>query len=305
MTNYLLRDDEGVYEVSESLLISDRGLKSLAHPIRKKILLLLKEKKYYASEMAKKLKIHEQKIYYHLNQLVDEKIIEVVERKEIRGTIAKKYVPVNLNFTYSLSNEWSNLDDLLKKKKNKITQFLEPFTKKGELNSEFIVGSPDPHGPHKARARDGHYAIDLAMFIGSICSTPKDFTVRLDVDIDWNQNLIIIGGPVTNLATAKVNEFLPVKFSDKKPWGFISKKNHYSEDTHGIICKFKNPFSENHHILLLAGLRFIGTKAAIIGLTRFTDLVLNRYSNQEEFSCVVQGFDLDGDGKLDSIEVLE
>ncbi len=305
MKYYLLKKDENEFTVSPTSLADNKTIKALNHPIRNKIIQLLKNKPMFVSELSKKLNLHEQKIYYHLNQLATENILEVVEKKEIRGTIAKKYAPTNLNFTYSLSEEWSSLNELLKKSDEKIDLFLKPFLKNGKLNASIVVGSPDPHGPHKARARDGHYAIDLALFLGKYCTGGKNFSTKLDVDIDWNNNLIIIGGPVANLATAKVNESLPVKFSEEQPWGFISKKNHYAEDSIGLICRMKNPFSKEHQILLIAGLRFIGTKAAIMGLTKFTNLVLNRFSDQEEFSCVVQGFDMDGDGRIDNIEILE
>ena len=177
--------------------------------------------------------------------------------------------------------------------------------KNGKLNASIIVGSPDPHGPHKARARDGHYAIDLAIYLGKHCQSSRNFSTKLDVDIDWNDNLIIIGGPVTNLATAKINTHLPIKFNQDKSWGFVSNIGIYTEETIGMICKIKNPFAEGKYILVLAGLRFIGTKAAIIGFTKFTKLVLNKFSSQEEFTSIVQGFDLDGDGKIDSVELIE
>ena len=33
--------------------------------------------------------------------------------------------------------------------------------------------------------------------------------------------------------------------------------------------------------------------------------VLKNFGNEKEFATVIQGFDLDGDGKVDSIEVIE
>jgi hypothetical protein len=58
-------------------------------------------------------------------------------------------------------------------------------------------------------------------------------------------------------------------------------------------------------LLVIAGIRNIGTKAAVIALTRHTDDVLRGFSKNKDFGCIVQGFDLDGDGKVDSVEVLE
>ena len=48
-----------------------------------------------------------------------------------------------------------------------IAKFLEPFVKDGKLNSTIIIGSPQSHGPERARSNDGYYAIDIALFLGS------------------------------------------------------------------------------------------------------------------------------------------
>jgi hypothetical protein len=116
--------------------------------------------------------------------------------------------------------------------------------------------------------------------------------------------MIIVGGPVTNLAMAKVNDSLPAKFSDKKPWGIIGKQT-YTDDNIGLIARIPNPASAGHSLLLIAGIRYGGTKAAVLALTRFHKLALSRFTGQKEFCCIVQGFDLDGDGKVDSVELLE
>jgi Ca2+-binding EF-hand superfamily protein len=40
-------------------------------------------------------------------------------------------------------------------------------------------------------------------------------------------------------------------------------------------------------------------------LTNFWEKTLKGYGGEEPFAKVIQGYDLDGDGKVDSIEVLE
>ena len=127
----------------------------------------------------------------------------------------------------------------------------------------------------------------------------------MDVDLKQSKNLILVGGPVTNLIVAKVNDFLPVKFSDKKPWGIISKLKTYTEESTGMICRIPNPYNPEHFIMVIAGIRFIGTKSAVMAITRYTKQVIFRYTGQKEFYSIVQGFDLDGDGKIDSVEVME
>ncbi|MBN2422058.1 helix-turn-helix domain-containing protein [Candidatus Woesearchaeota archaeon] len=305
---YLIKEKDNKLYYSNAIIVDNpSALKIIDHPIREKILRLLAKTPMYPAELAKELKMHEQKVYYHIKQMVNSGILEIAEKKEIRGTIAKKFSPRCLNFAVSLSNDWKQLHELTEKKDSKTVGFLEPFTKENEINASIVVGSPDPHGPHKARARDGHYAIDLALFLGNFCNVSKEFITKLDVDTDLNEdiNLFVVGGPVTNLICGKINDFLPAKFSDKKPWGIISKKKTYTDDSVGLIARIPNPYNLKNKIMIIAGIRFIGTKAAVMAFTRNMNLVLARFSEQEKFYCIVQGFDLSGDGKIDSIEVLE
>ncbi len=308
MKAYIVKEKEGSFVYSNAMIVENPdSIKLIDHPIRLKILDLLSKKPMYPAELAKELKMHEQKVYYHIKQMSNSGLLEVVEKEEIRGTIAKKLSPKVLNFAFTLSKEWSDLHNLFKTKDKEVLNFLTPLIKEGVLNSNIVVGSPDPHGPHKARARDGHYGIDLALFLGSLCSAETEFSTKLDVDVDLKQsrNLILVGGPVTNLLVSKVNDFLPAKFSDKKPWGIISKLKTYTEESTGMVCKIPNPYNPEYFIIVIAGIRFIGTKTAVMAFTRNTKQVIYRFTGQKEFYSIVQGYDMDGDGKIDSIEVLE
>ena len=308
MKSYLVREKDNKLTYSEAMLVDNpSALKIIDHPIRLKILKMLSEKPMYPAQLAKVMKMHEQKVYYHIKQMTNSGLLDVVEKEEIRGTIAKKLSPKFLNFAFSISDKWSNINSLIESKDEEILGFLNPLIKNKKMNSNIIVGSPDPHGPHKARARDGHYAIDLALFLGSLCDMDDKFSTKLDVDINLKEskNLILVGGPVTNLLVAKINDFLPAKFSDNKPWGIKTKLNTYTEESVGMICKIQNPYNPEYSILVIAGIRFIGTKAAVMAFTRNTNKVLNRYSKQKEFYSIVHAFDMDGDGKIDSIEILE
>ena len=308
MKSYIVKEEDGNLMFKDTLLLDNPSSISLIdHPIRIKILNLINEKPMYPAELAKKLNLHEQKVYYHIKQLVNAEVIEVVERKEIRGTTAKKFSPKNMSFSVSLTQTWEKFDKLLAKKDTIIDSFFKGFIENGILNSTFVVGSPEPHGPHKAKARDGHYAIDLSTFVGNYSKLKEEFSVKLDTDIDMKEsgNLIIVGGPVTNLVCGKINDFLPAKFSDKKPWGIITNKSTYTDDPVGLIARIPNPYNPKYLILIIAGIRFVGTKAAVMALTRHSKKILHRYSGQKEFYAVVQGFDMDGDGKIDSIELLE
>jgi len=200
----------------------------------------------------------------------------------------------------------------------KLESFLSPFiTENGEFNGKIVVGSPEPHGPFKTVARDGHYAAHLAFFLGQFVKNPEDFVVRLDVDIkaekEEKNNLILVGGPGTNLITQEINCHLPIRFNMKRSrhgflfGGLVSKKTGevYTQDTVGIIAKIVNPWDKSKRIIVLAGNKAVGTKACVIALSNFWKEALKKYEGQKRFAAVIQGFDLDGDGKVDSIEILE
>jgi len=186
----------------------------------------------------------------------------------------------------------------------------------GKFDGRIVVGSPDPHGPFKTRAKDGHYASYLTFFIGQFSTLPEEFIVKLDVDVavekEENINFISVGGPGTNLLTQKLNRFLPTKFNmapSKHGFllgGLVSEKTGrvYTEDSVGVIAKIPNPWSEGKKIIVLAGNKTVGTKACVLALSKFWKQTLHNYEDEESFSVIIQGFDYDDDGKIDSIEVI-
>lgn len=306
MVNFIIRDEEGIRKFDKCTLISEEDFSSLSK-IKINILLELDKRPMYISELSEKLKLNEQNIYYHIKQLMP--YLEVVDEKKIRGTTARKFKPKTMNFCLSLSKKYKDISlmDLeLNKGNMKSHSFFFPFISDGKFNAKIIVGSPDPHGKYKARARDGHYATDLALYLGSFCSQTNQFAVALDTDVNLESedNLVIVGGPVTNLLMNRINDALPVKFVEEGHWAIKGKKDTYTDDNIGLIARIPNPINEGM-ILVVAGLRFSGTKSAVIALTRQTKLLLNHFSSQNNFYAIVQGFDLDADGKIDNIELLE
>ncbi|MHA2298724.1 MAG: hypothetical protein ACXAEU_07565 [Candidatus Hodarchaeales archaeon] len=177
-------------------------------------------------------------------------------------------------------------------------EFLGP---QNTFNGHLVVGSPDPHGEYKARARDGHYAIQLALGLGRYFQV-GNFIPRLDQDIIAEklkrENLVVIGGIYTNTICQEINEGLPARFD--KSYGIVSENDIYTDDNDGIICKVPNPFNKNKTIIVLAGLKVTGTKSTILALTRFADKVLEDFYGKR----IVRGYD-SGTGKIDSIDILE
>jgi hypothetical protein len=271
----------------------------------------------YPMEVARKLKVHEQKVYYHIRKLAKAGAIKVVREEEKKGAIAKYYraifpaMGVELPFGYQKIDRFpvTNID-------KKIKQFLSPLVKDCAFDGKIVVGSPDPHGPFKAKARDGHYSAYLTLFMGQFVDLPDDFPIKLDVDVkaekEESNNLILVGGPGTNLITQELNEFLPIRFNMMPSehgfllGGLVSEKTKkvYTADNIGLIAKICNPWNRKKSVIVLAGNKAVGTKACVLALTKFWKKTLNKFG-EEKFAVVIQGFDLDGDGKVDSIEVLE
>lgn len=316
----LLTGEKREYRVKDIAVFEERErLKAVLNELGWKILEALGEKEMYPMEIAKKLKVHEQKVYYHIRKLARAGIIKVVREEEKKGAIAKYYKAsfpafgVELPFGNRIINTVS-----IPSMNEKMKQFFSPFLRDdGTFDGKVVVGSPDPHGPFKARARDGHYASYLTLFLGQFVRLPEDFAVKLDVDVkaekEEDNNLILVGGPGTNLITKEVNEFLPIQF-DMMPsehgfllGGLVSKKtgNVYTGDTVGVISRIVNPWDKERRIIVLAGNKTVGTKACVIALTKFWKETLKNFNGQDKFATLIQGFDLHGDGKVDSIEVLE
>jgi DNA-binding transcriptional ArsR family regulator len=315
----LLSDDLSRYEAKD-IFVFDRPekLKPVLNKLSWHILTLLNEGEMYPIEIAKKLCVDEQKVYYHIRKLEEAGVIKVVREEEKKGATAKYYrvcspaFGVELPFGYyKMAAPGTPILD------EKLKQFFAPLLRDGTLDGKIVVGSPDPHGPFKARARDGHYAAFLSLFLGQFVKLPDDFIVKLDVDVkaekEENTNLILVGGPGTNLLTQEVNDYLPTRFSMTPSeqgflfGGLVSQKTGkvYTGDAVGVIAKTINPWEKNKRIIVLAGNKSVGTKACVLALTKFWKETLKNFTETDSFATVIQGFDLDGDGKVDAIEVLE
>lgn len=284
-------------------------IKSATSNIAKKILFILSSEHSYPSKIAKDLKVHEQIVFYHIRNLEKAKLIKLIKREGKKGGFASYYGLTNDSFfvrfkDFKPTEKISYID----KKKE---EFLDPFIKDGQFNSLIVVGSPEPHGMQKARSRDGYYAIDLALFLGTFLNYIPKMNVKLDTEMkvdDLKNNLILIGGPVVNKITEKINDKLPVHFDKKFKRNINSALTSrvYLADNCGMIVKIKNPFDPEKSILVIAGKRFSGTQAAIVSfLTCFDEIVKGNKKNRKVLAKVMEGFDSDSDGVIDSVKFLE
>jgi len=315
----LLQDNGNTQEVKEITIIDDsQKLKMILGNLSWKILSLLSKKEMYPLEIARQLGMHEQKIYYHIRKLAKAGAIIVAREEKKKGATAKYYKTVSSAFGIEFPYGYKPIQNLCAISiDGQLQDFFKEFIKDGVFDGKIVVGSPQPHGPFKTSARDGHYAAHLALFLGQLAKMPTEFAVKLDVDVkaekEEKNNLILVGGPGTNLLTQEINEYLPIKFiMHSSDQGFLlgglsSKKTMqiYTSDVSGLIAKIDNPWDKTKCIVVLAGNKAVGTKACVLALTNFWKKTLQKYKDGGTFAVVIQGFDLDGDGKVDSIEVNE
>jgi DNA-binding PadR family transcriptional regulator len=321
MDKKLLLQEEGrTQKVKEIMMMKDpQKLKMILGRLSWRILVALSEREMYPLELAKKLDIHEQKVYYYMRKLAKAEAIVVVKEEEKKGAVARYYKPTSSAYGIELPQEYKAIRRIsLLSMDRKIQEFFKEFVRQDEtFGGKIVVGNPTPHGPFKTSARDGHYASYLTFFLGQFVRMPDEFAIKLDVDVkaekEERNNLILLGGPGTNVLTQEVNDSLPIRFnmqsSDKGflLGGLVSKKTSvvYTADTAGVIAKITNPWDSGKKVIVLAGNKAVGTKACVLALTNFWKKTLMNYHGEETFATVIQGFDLDSDGKVDSIEVLE
>jgi hypothetical protein len=315
----LLQNHDNTQEVKEISILSDpQKLKMILGSLSWKILTILSKKEMYPLEIAKQLGMHEQKIYYHIRKLAKTGAIVVVREEKKKGAIAKYFKTVSPAFGIEFPQGYKLIQNMCTiSLDEQLQKFFKEFIDNGTFDGKIVVGSPQPHGPFKTSARDGHYAAHLALFLGQFAKMPTEFAVKLDVDVkvekEEKNNLILVGGPGTNLLTQEVNDYLPVKFiMQSSEQGFLlgglsSKKTMqvYTSDVSGVVAKIVNPWDNTKRIVVLAGNKAVGTKACVLALTNFWKKTLEKYKGEDTFAVAIHGFDLDGDGKVDSIEVNE
>jgi len=264
----------------------------------------------YPSHIARELKVYHQTVYYHIRKLEKAGLVKKVGRKVVRGGSAGLYALATDGYAVEFDVPGESFEaGATASRSRALGRFLEEFISGGELDGWIVVGSPEPHGPNRTQGRDAHYAVQLGFALGQFVKLPGKFPVKLDVDLKNEKmegsNLLIIGGPRTNLVASEVNKRLPVHFSEESFWGSIvdDEGRLYLSDRDAIIVKAKNPWNDRHVCVVIAGLSGAATKAAVIGLTNFAEQVLEGY-RQGDFAVVLRGIDLDGDGKVDSVEIL-
>lgn len=309
----MLFDPKSEAGLAKRVLVSDRpdAFRPAAGKVGQKILALLSSGPMYPAEMARSLGTHHQTVYYHIGRLQKAGLITRVRSEQIRGGEANLFALASDGYAVEFPVKGEMLPTLRSSGRSKaMGRFFREFFDEGELDGWVVVGSPVQHGASGTQARDGHYAVQLGFALGQFVNLPTKFPVKLDVDLRAEKllasNLIVVGGPRNNVVAEELNPHLPIRFSQGEFWGSIlddEGKSHTSE-LDCIVEKIRNPWDQSKTCVLAAGLTGAATKAAIIGVCNFSETLFGKYT-AGDYAALLRGVDRDGDGKVDSVDVLK
>ncbi len=300
-----LMNDEG--KSLGCLAVSAKSTGALSSE-RVEILKLLSKASAHPAELARKLDLPVQTIYYHIRMLERAGFIRFEDYAEVNGGVAKKYSCASDSFAVVVNERgWKEAAQATAR----IPRHLEPFVRNGFFDGLLVLGAPDPHGKYRARASDLSI-LELTMGLGRFAAFDFPLYV-LDTQLrpgDKAKNLIVAGGPKVNTLVAELNERLPIRFdaNNFEVYSILSKKK-YGENV-GVIELIDNPFglgkAGRTKALVISGLNQNGTKAAVMAMVKEADQLAegNRFK-PKVFAKVIEGFDEDGDGIVDAVEVLE
>ncbi len=310
MKSILIEDGENGQKAYSSLVMEPSNLGIFANEPALKIVRELSRKPGCAMDLARRLEMDEQKIYYHLRKLEKAGVVSLAGTETRYGMTAKIYRTVAPAVSAKLYDAGERLEKH-RVRDPRVVRFLRPFIENGRLNAKIIIGSPHPHGRHEASARDGAHITDLALFLGGFLRDSSPGSYRVDTEVrpdDLKGNLILIGGPKINTISDKVNRDLPVYFDEKNNFSIVSRLSgeRYYYNSNAVIVRVKNPFNRKREILLLAGKSSSGLKSAVLALINHTEEIMAGNAKERDvIAKVVNGVDRDGDGIIDSVRILE
>ncbi len=283
-------------------IVTEKALAALSEE-RLGILKALAREPKYPAEIAKELHTPAQTIYYHIRLLADAGLIRTGAYEERGGAVAKQYSLAADAVSVILRPEWRPFAQA----RAKPPAFVASFVVGGRLDAKMVLGSPDPHGKYRARGAE-YCAAELAMALGQYASFNPPL-YYLDTEAKEkirHENLILVGGPKVNGLVDEVNHALPI-FFEEKTFGIRSRPSgkKYEENV-GVIEVAENPFNKSKRAVVAAGLNQASTRTAVLALVKEPGKISEGNSfDRKVLAHVVQGFDEDGDGIVDAVEILE
>lgn len=310
-----LIENNGASRIAYDSLILDnpKAFSALNSKLALKIVKSLAETPVSAIDISRKLKIHEQKVYYHVRRLERAGIIYTISNEKRHGMIAKIYSVVSPVIAAKLHNKGVEVKDSVSFNVSPdILKFFDPFIRNGLLNAKIIIGAPIPHGSYGATARHDTALFEFGIFLGRFLNETNGFSYYQDTQVSDSDlkkdNIILIGNSKTNSITHKLNSHLPIYFDEGKDFQITSKLtgSSYNFDYDAVILKVLNPFNTEKYVLLIAGKRSAGLISAVTAIKNHSMEILQGNSkNRSIIAKVVSGLDKDSDGKIDAVKFLE
>lgn len=301
------------FRYTPSMPVKGGALKALNAKLAMNIIEALSSRNYYPKELAKKMGVHEQKIYYHIRNLERAGIISVVHSERHQGAMAKVYALTSHAFTFLVDGAKHEKLDASEHPELSLAAFFDPFIVNGAVNCKIVIGSPDPHGPSHARSRDMYNTNLLSIVFGSLLSEYSGIenVVVYDTDItpaELKENLIVIGGPIVNSVIGKINAKLPIRFEKsgnmwRKIYSKLSGKTYTGEHV-ALIVKMENPFNKDKKVMVIGGIKIAGTLSSILAIIKKPHEIMSEKS-RGVVAHVIEGIDRDMDGKIDDVEIFE
>jgi DNA-binding transcriptional ArsR family regulator len=295
----------------DSLVISDpTKLSAFNNKLSLKIIKVLAENPSCAIDIARKLKVHEQKVYYHLKHLERTGIIYTISSERRHGMIAKIYSVVSPVIAAKLFEGGTEIKEQYSTIPSQVlVSFFSPFIENGRLNSKIIIGDSYPHGKYDTGATEGAHISDLLLFMGKFLQEFKFPNYKIDTETikeELKENLILIGNNRTNTIIDTINSELPIYFDPEQMSVVSSKTNNvYRDDGIGVVLKTKNPLNPKNTILLLGSLRGRGIRTATICILKYIENKFKNLNSTDEIYIIAQGLDKDGDRIIDEVKILE
>ncbi|MFH1199649.1 MAG: S-layer protein [Candidatus Micrarchaeota archaeon] len=287
----------------EARIVGEKAMGALSSE-RLRILVELSRADQYPAELARSLGMGVQTAYYHMRILAQAGLVELASYQAAGGAMAKKYRCSAGAVALLLRPKWK---PLAREPLGKPPEFFRPLISAGRLDAKIIVGSPDPHGKYRSRGSE-YCTMELASILGAYASFryPLYFLDTEAKESSLAENLIVVGGPKVNMVAEKANSALPIRFSEKGLGLHSTLSNKRYSENFGIIELVDSPFAKGKKMLFIAGSDHMGTRAAVLAMiTEREKLEKGNMYDAKVLAKVVQGFDEDGDGIVDAVEILE
>jgi hypothetical protein len=263
---------------------------ALSHEDRIRILRYLRDEgPDYASSISSALGIEEQRCRYHISCLLDQDFLEVSEAVPVNGSEAK-------NYSVSKSVHFRGSDPVSPSPPVGKSVYSDLFSECSSV--DLVGGSPYPHGPKDVGARDTHLLGRVAKSVSR--KAPGVHTnIRLDTHQRTSENMVSIGGPLTNTSAETVLSRAEPSFDGRKGFSYaLEASSRYRQKNVGVVVFANEPVQ-----ICLAGVGLEGTKACVEFFCSADEHGMLSSSDPAYF--VVEGLDSDSDGIVDEFQVLE